>query len=267
MQHIAEHDLIRKNMAHDNIIGVIGGMGPYAGVDLVRKIFDLTDASRDQDHLPVALLSFPGWIRDRSAYLFEQTGENPADTIFEIALRLERLGAVVAGIPCNTAHAPPIFDVLEQKLTDAGSKLRVIHMIRETAAYIKDAMKGFDRIGVLSTLAVYRLKLYREALAREGLEPIIPDENVQENIVNRTIFDPAFGIKAQANPVSLIARQSILSAITHLREKGAQAVILGCTELPLAIPEDEIEATIIVDPTRVLARALIRETYPDRLAS
>jgi aspartate racemase len=140
-------------------------------------------------------------------------------------------------------------------------------MIRETAAYIKDAMKGFDRIGVLSTLAVYRLKLYREALAREGLEPIIPDENVQENIVNRTIFDPAFGIKAQANPVSLIARQSILSAITHLREKGAQAVILGCTELPLAIPEDEIEATIIVDPTRVLARALIRETYPDRLAS
>ncbi len=254
-------------MEQDKIIGVIGGMGPYAGLDLVRKMFDLTDAHKDQEHLPVALLSFPGWIRDRSTFLFEQSGENPAEAIFEIARRLESLGAVVAGIPCNTAHAPQIFDLLEERLRSSGSRLKLIHMIRETAAYIRQSTHGIERVGVLSTLAVYRLKLYRQALADEGFTPIIPDENVQENIVNRTIFDPSYGIKAQANPVSLIARQSLLNAIEHLREKGAEAVILGCTELPLAIPEDEVDSTLIIDPTEVLARALIRETYPERMVS
>lgn len=254
-------------MEQDKIIGVIGGMGPYAGLDLVRKIFDLTDAQKDQQHLPVALLSFPGWIRDRSTFLFEKTGENPADAIFEIAKRLDELGAVVAGIPCNTAHAPSIFDALEEKLKESGSQLRLIHMIQEAASHIRKSTQGVSRVGILSTLAVYRLGLYGRALEAEGLTPVVPDENVQENIVNRTIFDPTYGIKAQANPVSLIARQSLLNAIEHLREKGAEAVILGCTELPLAIPEQEIESTLIVDPTEILARALIRETYPERMVS
>ncbi len=254
-------------MRQDNIIGVIGGMGPYAGIDLVRKIFDLTDANKDQDHLPVALLSFPGWIRDRSTFVFEKIGENPADALFDIAQRLEQAGAVVVGMPCNTAHAPQIFDILERRLADAHSSVHLMHMIRETASYIATATEGIERIGVLSTLAVFRLGLYRKALTDAGFEPIIPDENVQENIVNRAIFDPTFGIKAQANPVSMIARQSLLSAVAHLREKGAEAVVLGCTELPIALPEKEIESTIIIDPTQVLARALIRETYPDRIAS
>lgn len=254
-------------MAQDNIIGVIGGMGPYAGIDLVRKIFDLTEATTDQDHLPVALLSFPGWIRDRSAFLAEMEGDNPADAIFEIAMRLDEAGAVVLGIPCNTAHAPPIFDVLEQKLAEAGSTLRLLHMIRETASHLRATAQGIERIGILSTLAVYRLRLYRDVLAGEGFQPVIPDENVQENIVNRTIFDPSYGIKAQAHPVSQIARQSLLSAIQHLEKKGAQAVVLGCTELPLAIPEVEIDSIPIIDPTEVLARALIKNTYPKRLKS
>lgn len=254
-------------MIQENIIGVIGGMGPYAGLDLVRKIFDLTDAHKDQDHLPVALLSFPGRIRDRSDFLFAMEGENPADALFEIALRLERTGAVVVGMPCNTAHAPSIFDELKRKLSEANSNLRVINMIAETASYIREATEGIERIGVLSTLAVFRLELYSDALADAGFQPIIPDENVQENIINRAIFDSTFGIKAQANPVSMIARQSLLSAVAHLREKGAQAIILGCTELPIALPEKEIDSTIIIDPTRVLARALIRETNPDRITS
>lgn len=254
-------------MAQDRIIGVIGGMGPYAGLDLVRKIFDLTEARRDQEHLPVALLSFPGRIRDRSEYLFEGGGENPANALFDIAMQLEEIGAGVVGIPCNTAHAAPIFDVLERRLAEVGSSIRLIHMIRETASHIRAAYQGIERVGVLSTLASYRLKLYSSILADEGFESVVPDENVQENIVNRTIFDPSYGIKAQAHPVSLIARQSLLSAIDQLKKEGAQAIVLGCTELPLAIPEDEIDSIPVIDPTEVLARALIRNTYADRLKS
>ena len=88
---------------------------------------------------------------------------------------------------------------------------------------------------------------------------------MQENIVNRTIFDPAYGLKAQADPVSLIARQSLLNAIDDLRGKGAEAVVLGSAELPLAIPEAEIDSVVMLNPMDILAAALVRETYPERL--
>lgn len=250
-------------MSQDNIIGVIGGMGPYAGLDLVRKIFDRTVGPRDQDHPSVALLSFPERIRDRSTFLFEGTGENPGEAIARIALQLDQIGAVTAGIPCNTAHAPAIFDLVRERLREAGSRMKLVHMIEETVASIRRDTEGIERIGILSTLAVYRLGLYRKTLAAHGFEPILPDTNVQENIVNRTIFDPSYGIKAQANPVSGIARQSLMSAIEHLHEKGAQAIILGCTELPLAIPEEEIDSIVIIDPTDVLAQVLLRESNAD----
>src|SRR5690606_41469903 len=113
-------------MEQERIIGVIGGMGPYAGLDLVRKIFDHTAASRDQDHLPVALLSYPGRIRDRSLFLLrateEDSGVNPAEAIAGIALELDRLGATVAGIPSNTAHAPAILDVVTPPPRRGGAR-------------------------------------------------------------------------------------------------------------------------------------------------
>src|SRR5690606_2384731 len=256
-------------MEQERIIGVIGGMGPYAGLDLVRKIFDHTAASRDQDHLPVALLSYPGRIRDRSLFLLRATGEdsgvNPAEAIAGIALELDRLGATVAGIPCNTAHAPAIFDVVQQRLREAGASVQLLNMIDEAVNHIRAQTDRLERIGLLSTSAVYRFGSSKNALQDAGLTPILPDETAQENLVSRTIFEPSYGIKAQANPVSQIARQSLLSAIHHLKERGAEAVVLGCTELPLAVPEREIEGLPLIDPTEVLARALIRATYPDRL--
>ncbi|HEX7071371.1 MAG TPA: amino acid racemase [Rhodothermales bacterium] len=253
-------------MAHrDKVIGIISGMGPYAGLDLVRKIFDHTEAVKDQDHLPVALLSYPDRIIDRSTFLFGKTEVNPAYALADIARLLEQAGAVVAGMPCNTAHAPAIFDTIEKELKASGHRIRMVHMIRETARYIRNEVPGVRRIGLLSTLAVYRLKLYHNALQEVGLETVVPDEDVQEEVVNRTIFDPVFGIKAQANPVTDRARQNLLDAIGHLADRGADAVILGCTELPLAVTESEVNGVPVLDPTDVLAKALIRETYPERL--
>ena len=249
----------------EKVIGVISGMGPYAGLDLVRKIFDHTEATKDQEHLPVALISYPDRIIDRSTFLFGKTDVNPGIALGAIARQLDDAGAVVAGMPCNTAHAPAIFDTIESEIASTGHRIRMVHMIRETARHIRDEVPGVKRIGLLSTLAVYRLKLYHTALREVGLEAVEPDDDVQEEVVNRTIFDPVFGIKAQANPVSERARQNLIDAIGHLAERGAEAVILGCTELPLAVTEQTIDGIPVVDPTEVLARALIRETYPEHL--
>ncbi len=251
-------------MDKEPIIGVIGGMGPYAGLDLVRKIFDQTQATLDQEHLPVALLSYAHRIQDRSAYLFDEATENPAHAIAEVARRLDGLGATVAGLPCNSAHAPRIFEAVKAQLCASGHRIRLLHMIEEAAWYAREHVNGIRRIGALSTLAIYRLGLYRQAIEAAGFEVVMPDED-QARLVHRAIYDAVYGIKAQSNPVTETARGLLLDAINHLRHQGAEAVMLGCTELPLAVSESTIDDTIIIDPTLALARALIRETYPRKL--
>ncbi len=251
-------------MDKEPLIGVLGGMGPYAGLDLVRKIFDQTQANVDQEHLPVALLSYAHRIEDRSAFLFGEAAENPAHAIAEVARQLDGLGATVAGLPCNSAHAPVIFDAVNAQLRASGHRIRLLHMIDEAARYAREAAHGIRRIGALSSLAIYRLGLYPQAIEAAGFEAVMPDED-QARLVHRAIYDAVYGIKALSNPVTETARGLLLDAIAHLRDKGAEAVMLGCTELPLAVSESAIDDTLIIDPTLALARALIRETYPQKL--
>ena len=247
------------------VIGVLGGMGPAAGVDLVRKIIEQTDARTDHEHLPMALLSYPERIIDRSTFLFGETDTNPAYAMAEIARQLEAVGAVVVGIPCNTAHAPAILDVVEAELERTGHTIRVLNMIEETAAFMNEHMPHVGCVGTLSTLAVYELGLHRIPLEEAGFSVVVPDDDVKEEIVNRTIFDTEFGLKAQTNPVTDTARRNLVSAIDHLVEKGADAVVLGCTELPLAPMVEERDDVLLVDPADILARALIREISPGSL--
>ena len=251
-------------MHAQRIVGVLGGMGPYAGLDLVSKIFDETLADMDQEHLPVALLSFSHRFRDRSAFILGRIQENPGLAIAEVARQLDGLGAHVAGMPCNSAHAPAIFDTVCEELRASGHSIRMLHMIREAISFARHALPGVRRIGPLSTLAVHKLGLYRQAIESAGFEAIMPDENVAESLVDKAIFAPGFGIKAASNPVTERARSYVMDAIQHLKGKRAEAVILGCTELPLAVTK--ADGVLLIDPARALARALIRETYPDRLA-
>jgi aspartate racemase len=249
----------------DNVIGVLGGMGPAAGVDLVSKIIQQTAARTDHEHLPVALLNYPERIIDRSTFLFGETDVNPAFAMADILRQLEGAGAVAAGIPCNTAHAPAILDTVREELDRTGHTIRIVHMIEETAAFMQEHMPQVQTVGTLSTLAVYDLQLHRRPLEAAGFDVVGPDDDVKEDIVNRTIFDTEFGLKAQTDPVTDRARQNLVTAIDHLVAKGADAVVLGCTELPLAPMVEERSDVLLVDPAEILARALIRDTYPDAL--
>ncbi len=256
-----------ETITREGAIGIIGGMGPYAGLDLVRKIFDQTDAHRDQEHLPVALVSCPHQIGDRSEYLFGRSDTNPAYALAELARNLEEIGATVGAMPCNTAHAPAIFEVIQSELERTGHRFRLLSMIEETARFVRDELPNVRRVGVLSTLAVYKLRIYADALEAAGIEAILPDERVETELVNETIFNADWGIKGQGNPVTDRARGNLLQAIHHLASLGAEAVILGCTELPLAIHESQVDEVRMIDPTDVIARALIRETFPKSLKS
>ena len=250
-------------MENEPIIGVVGGMGPFAGLDLVSKIFNETVACTDQDHIPVALLSYGHKIQDRSAYVLGRVQDNPGHAIAEVAMALEALGATVAGIPCNSAHMPPIFGVVMARLRVGGHRIQMLHLIKETLRYVRERLPHVQYVGSLSTLGTFRLGVYEKAIKSAGLRPIMPTEEVQDTLVHRAIYDPEWGIKAQSAPVSARASAMVQEAMQHLARRGAEAIILGCTELPLVVA-DGVDAAVI-DPARALARALIRKTYPDKL--
>lgn len=251
-------------MNNRKIIGILAGAGPFAGVDLARKLLEQTIATKDQDYPAAVSVSIPEEIADRTEFLLGQTSENPAYAIIDHIKMLEQMRASVVGIPCNTAHVPEIFDVIVDGLKHSGSNLKLLHMIEEVARYIGENHPDMKKIGVLSTTGTYRTRIYKDILERNGFDVVLPTEALQDS-VHDAIYNPSTGIKAQSDPVTKAARETLLEAIAHLQEQGAEAVILGCTEIPLAITERRIGPTVIIDSTKALARALVREVHPDKL--
>ena len=251
-------------MSNKKIIGIVGGLGPYAGLDLVRKIFDQTEAKSDPEYLSVALLSIPQEIEDRTSFLLGKVNINPAHAIHRIIRKLEKIGACVIGIPCNTAHSPRIFDVILEELNKANSSVKLINMISEVANFIIENYPTVRNVSVLSTIGMYKTKVYSNVLEKAGINVILPDKVLQETVHDAT-YNPVFGIKSQSNPVTDIAKEKLLEAIRFLQNGGSEAIVLGCTEISLAITDKKIGKTVIIDPTLILARKLIREVNPDKL--
>jgi aspartate racemase len=239
------------------MIGVVGGLGPYAGLDLVRKVFDATPARRDQDHLPVALISVPHRVADRTAFLLGYIAENPGAAIADVVLQLVANGAEVVGIPCNTAHAPPIFDVVQRR---AAGRCDLVHMVAEVGADLAHRFPSTRRVGVLCTTGTLVSGIYPCLLNAADIEVVQLPLALQERYVQSAIYDPTFGIKAAANPVDGRAVERLRSALRYLVDRGAEVVVLACTEIPLALagPED----VPLIDATEVLARALVRRSLP-----
>jgi aspartate racemase len=246
------------------MIGVVAGVGPFAGLDLLHKILSQTIASRDQDHLTVISISQPDQIPDRTEFLLGQSLTNPAIAILEQLLKLEKMGAQVAGIPCNTAHAPAIFSEIQKGLDEAGSRLNLLHMIAEVGHELRRQSPSIYKVGILATAGTIVSSIYPLNLQPLGFELLVPDEKLQAERIHPAIYDPEYGIKAHGQSTDQ-ARSNLMLGIQQLREAGAQAVILGCTEIPLAIPEKQIAHMPVIDPALILARALISAVNPQKL--
>lgn len=247
-----------------SVIGIVGGVGPFAGLDLQRKILVQTIAATDQDHLPVIAVSWPGPIPDRTAYLLGRVAENPALAIVEQLRLLVNAGATVAGIPCNTAHAPAIFDVIQTGVSGFERPLRLLNMINETAAMLAAHYPTIKTIGVLSTTGTLQAQLYPAALEPLGYRVVVPDEALQAAAIHPAIYDPVYGLKATGTATAR-ARDALQQGLDMLCGVGAEAIILACTELPLAFPEREYEGRPLIDPALALARALVQAADLNRL--
>ena len=250
---------------HQPLIGILGGMGPQAGLDLASKVASETRAERDQHHIPLVIFSVGDSIPDRTEFLLGHSETNPSAAIAHQFKKMAELGVSVAAMACNTAHAAAIFDSVKRKLAGAGVNPTILHLIDETVAFILSRYPELSKVGILGTRGTYQSELYDGPLRNAGLEPILPDPEIRNGTIHEAIFDPVSGIKSRSNPVSREARNRVFEAVEHLRGKGAELIVLGCTELPLAITNSHIDGVQLIDPTRIMARALIRATYPERL--
>lgn len=226
-------------------IGIIGGMGPKATQDLFGKVLDATDAHSDAEHIRIYIDCHTG-IPDRTnAILFG--GESPVPHILESAGKLAAMGADFLLIPCNTSHY--FYDEIV-----AASPVPVLNMIRETAVALKQ--DGISCVGLLATDGTVQAGVYQKELEQAGIETIFPEPPAQREVM-RLIYD---GVKAGATEFDT---HGIEQELRRMRKVGAERIILGCTELPIAFPLYGISTEGAVDPTDVLAKAAVAAAgYP-----
>ncbi len=248
----------------EKIIGVVGGVGPYAGLDLNKKIFDNTTASTDQEHLEVYLLSRSNKINDRTDYLENQKIQNPALEIYKTIEKLNSIGASIIGIPCNTAHSPLIFDEVKRLIGQNQLNLILVNMIEETIKFIKDKFKKIKKIGLLATNGTYKSLVYDQAFKKDGVYKLLIPDKIDRELVHSSIYNKDYGIKSFSNPIKNQVLENFSYIIKKLEKNGSEAIIMGCTEIPLALKQSNFKIPLI-DPTNILARSLIKECNISKL--
>lgn len=225
----------------EKIIGVLGGLGPWATLDLFEKILRLTPAQRDQDHLRILIDNNPK-IPDRSPAILGG-GEDPTPALVATARNLEAAGADLIVIPCNTAHA--FYAAIA-----AAVAIPVLHIMEEVASVARTAVPGLRRAGVLATRAAITSQLYHRAFARIGVEVLGPDEPGQE-VVNRAIY----GVKAGRTGPEVT--RELVQAVRPVLDAGVQAIVVGCTELPFVLGPADVPVPLL-DSNLILAQAAVR---------
>lgn len=217
------------------VLGVIGGLGPIATAHFMELVIRMTDARTDQEHLDMIVYSFPS-IPDRTGYILDNTKPSPLPPMTAIGQRLAQQGADHIAIPCMTAH------YFHEELS-AGIPTPIINGIGETVEHLKE--NGITRVGIMATTGTIRTGLFRRELERRGMTALVPTAERQQDVMH-LIYN---NIKANLPPE--MDRFHAVSG--ELRQMGAQAIILGCTELSLIKRDEDIGAGFI-DAMEVLAQ-------------
>jgi aspartate racemase len=229
----------------EKIIGIMGGQGPEATLDLFRRIIEKTAAKTDQEHFHILIDCNPKVPNPNDAVITGET--DPTPMLCANAVNLQKAGADFIVIPCNTVHI--FLDAIR-----ASIDIPVMSIVTATVNAVK-ALPNVSKVGLLASPAVVKTGLYAKALLEQGIDTLTPDEKGEADI-----HDVIFGVKAGNKSQS--QREKLFNVCNQLVANGAQALILGCTELPLlANPSDF--AVPAVDTLEVLAQTAIETARSD----
>jgi aspartate racemase len=223
-------------------VGILGGMGPMATADFFRKLIEETPAERDQDHIPVVIYSVPQMpSRDKAITI---GGESPLPQMLAGLKALKAQSADFVAIPCNTAH------YWYHDLCREGG-LPILHIVDAVCDALTNGHAVQGPIGLLSTDATVTARIYHDRLADRGVEVMINTREERDEFINPGIDLVKCGSLTEAGRL-------VESAVTRMLERGATKLILGCTELPVAL--EAVDAAVMkdcIDATRALARAAV----------
>ena len=223
-------------------LGILGGMGPAASAEFYRRLVEQTTASCDQEHIPVVIWGDPT-VPDRSTSLINRD-DLPWEKLKQGILGLKNAGCDHIVIPCNTAHF----------WYDRMSKLGVpiTHIVDSVAKELKSLNIHNGTIGIIGTKATMSLGLYQHYLGGRGWSCITPSTYEMDMYVQ-----PAIDL-IKANDMEA-AHDLLLKVIEGLMSYGVNAVVLGCTEIPLAIKETHYKNIPLINSIDSLVKVAINE--------
>lgn len=214
------------------LLGVVGGMGMQATNYFCRLITEMQNVKAEQDYLNMLVYYNPS-IPDRTAYLIQKSSENPLPALCEAVAKLENAGATYIAIPCVTSHN------FYEYLTNA-TDIPIINMLEKAAGYVSSIK--LKKVGLLATTGTVKTKVFESALNEAGVETVVPSEEDQN-----ALMDIIYKVKQGKS----IGSHGFNELVMKLQADGAQAIVLGCTELSLIADERDC----FVDSLKVLARA------------
>lgn len=231
-------------------VGVLGGLGPAATVDLYDKIVRTWPAKNDQEHFKLVVEQNPQ-TPDRTKALLEG-GADPTLALYHSAKRMQADGCDCLAIACNTAHA--FVPAIERHL-----KIDFINMQQVTLEEIQERFGESARIGLMATTGTVQTGIYGQKAKEMGLPMFVPDAAAQ-NKVMAAIYGPQ---GAKAGFTQGQCWDDLMTAAQYLvTEYECNVLILGCTELPLIFQEGHTRIAdrdvYIIDPTAAVARRVAK---------
>jgi len=220
------------------LLGVIGGLGPLATTHFMELVISMTDAETDQENVDMIVYNFPS-IPDRTGYILGSNLRSPLPGLLSVGNSLTRQGAEVIAIPCMTAHY--FYEELK-----AAFPVDVLHGIQETANHLKE--HGITAAGIMATDGTLASNLFIRELIDAGILPVLPSNDRQEDVMHLIYRNIKAGKPVEMDRFHAVAEE--------LRSKGAQVIILGCTELSLVKGEYPIGPGYL-DCMEVLARQAV----------
>ncbi len=227
----------------EKVIGILGGMGPAATLDCFARIIKNTPAQTDQEHLRVVIDSNPK-VPDRTAAITGK-GASPVPVLVDGCRSLQSAGADFIIIPCVSAHF--YLDEIQQQI-----ELPILSIYDAVGEIIAGDHPQIKTVGLMGTTGTISGGLFQKRLAADGIKTMVNDENHQAKVM-AAIYD----IKKSQPPRSKAEITSdLISAAESLISKGARGIIAGCTEIPLALKQRDLQAPYF-DALTILARAAI----------
>jgi aspartate racemase len=220
----------------DKIVGILGGMGPEATIDLFSRIVERTHARRDEEHLRIIIDNNPKMPSRQDAIL--KGRESPVPALCETARNLERAGVDFLVIAANTPHY--FYDDIAQAV-----HIPVLHLIEEAAKETIRLVPGIGQVGVMATSAAMKIRLYQKSFEKYNIQVVEVPEPVQQQIQSSIFSFKYEGLTPQNTGAMVAAAECLIT-------NGAQALVMGCTEIPLIL-KDKAFGVPMIDPNEIIA--------------